>query len=770
MVFYQSDKVSIIAELSQIIASTAGLDQTLQQIAIFIEQRFSLDVCSIYLFQPDQGDLLLKATVGLNPESIGHIRMPVSEGLTGLVIQEQKPILVKDPENHPRFKYFQNSGEDKYHTFLGLPLIYQRERLGVLVMQTTDPLGLTEQDIPFFETVASQIAALAAYTGLVSDLARKNEGLDKQTPTDLDQEISPGQADKGLIRGLAVSSGFGQGRAYFLEDSLSLEDISPQQAKDTKYELDRLQQALEQAIQEVENFLQDLDPLEEKDRAIANLQLMFLKDTSFTENIFEFIKQGWSAEYALKDGVIKSMDKLSQSDQPYFRERVRDIEETGKLLLYALKGFKLKSRLELEEDTVLIASDISPLQVLSLKQDRLKAIVLSQGGQTSHAIILAKSFQIPTVIRAERIVNSVRPGDLLIVDGNSGLVFHNPSQEIRSEYARLDKEKKILKQNLLSRSIFPAKTIDNKLVNVGANIGLLSDLEMVASSGADYIGLYRSEFPFLARTDFPSEEEQYQVYAQLVQKMGGKEVTIRTLDVGGDKFLPYLKFGREDNPALGWRSIRVSLEQKDMFRSQLRAILRASALGPVKCMCPMVTSLNQIREIKAILREEKAQLSKDNILFGQNFSFGIMVEVPGTVRILDQLLPWLDFISLGTNDLIQYTLAVDRNNPKVECLYSPFHPAVIRLVQDVLNLAETRSVPVTICGESAADPACVYLFLGLGAEYLSLNPGGIPLIKDFIRSLTLKKAKETASLAMSLADSIEIQSLLEEEIKSLVPG
>jgi phosphotransferase system enzyme I (PtsP) len=768
MISYQPDRVSIIAEISKIIASSAGLNQTLQSIVAFLGERFSLDVCSLYLFQSETEELLLTATVGLDPQSIGHIHMPVSEGLTGLVIQEERPILIKDPETHPRFKYFQESGEEKFHTFLGLPLIYQQEKLGVLVIQTTDPLGLTDYDIPFFETIASQMAALSAYTGLVSDLT-KNRIQESSEPLAV-QTRNGEQSDKGLTRGTPVSPGFGQGTAHFMEASLGLEDISPQWAKDTDHELTRLQQALNQAIQEVESFLNNLDLLAEKDRAIANLQLMFLQDSSFSESISSFIKQGCSAEYALKNAVIKSMDKLSQADQPYFRDRVQDIEETGKLLLNVLKGLPLKSGIELEEDTILIASDLSPVQVLSLKQKHLKAIVLSQGGQTSHATILTKSLGIPTVIRAKHIVNSVSPKDFLIVDGNSGLIFHNPSQDIKAEYTRLEREKETLQQDLLARSMHPAKTRDQKLISVGANIGLLSDLEMVSSSGADYIGLYRSEFPFLARSDFPSEEEQYQIYAQIVQKMKGKEVTIRTLDVGGDKFLPYLQFGREDNPALGWRSIRVSLEQKDKFRSQIRAILRASALGPVRCMCPMVTSLKEIHAIRALLEEEKTELSKKHIVFNQELPFGIMVEVPGTVRILDQLLPWLDFISLGTNDLIQYTLAVDRNNPKVESLYSPFHPAVIRLIQDALELAKTRSVPVTICGETAANPAAVYLLLGLGAEHLSLNPGGIPLIKDFLRHSSFKEARKIASLAMRGDDTEKIQSLLVDQVKDFLPS
>jgi phosphotransferase system enzyme I (PtsP) len=435
--------------------------------------------------------------------------------------------------------------------------------------------------------------------------------------------------------------------------------------------------------------------------------------------------------------------------------------DAGKRLLANLLALRKSPETSFQKDTVLIASDLSVADLVHLRQPRLKGIVLSKGGKTSHAVILAKSFEIPMVIGVKDVLDSIRENDRVIVDGGSGLVFREPPSDIRREYNRLKAEKEKTFRQLERLRDLEALTLDGQRCRLGANIGLLSDLELAHKYGADHIGLYRTEFPFLDTGEFPTEEEQARLYGQIIEAAEGKPVTFRTLDVGGDKFLSYLDYPREPNPYLGWRSVRVSLELDDIFRAQIRAVLRASALGPASLMFPMITSVEEVRSIVRIVDEEKASLQTAGVTFDPAIALGIMVEVPAAVRILHHLLRYVDFVSIGTNDLTQYTLAADRNNEKLSGLYNPLHPAVIATIRDVVSVCRKLGKPVSICGEAGSTPSCTILFLGMGLDRLSMNPAAVPLIKQLIRSLTLREAKAALAAVMKMEDAAQISAHLE---------
>ncbi|MFW5931363.1 MAG: phosphoenolpyruvate--protein phosphotransferase, partial [Desulfosalsimonas sp.] len=373
------------------------------------------------------------------------------------------------------------------------------------------------------------------------------------------------------------------------------------------------------------------------------------------------------------------------------------------------------------------------------------------------------------VIGVEGLFEHVREKDYLIVDGASGFVFVNPDSVICEEYERRQKENRMVMQKLSEIRDLPAVTADGVHIRMGANIGLISDVANVREYGADHIGLYRTEFPFLLRRSFPSEEDQVSLYTRMLQKAEGRTVTIRTFDVGGDKFLSYLEYPKEENPFLGWRSIRISLELEEEFRRQIRAILRASAHGPVHLLFPMISGVEEIKKVVAIVGEEKQVLDDRAIPYDKEISTGIMIEVPAAVAILDRLLKYVDFVSIGTNDLIQYLLAVDRNNKKVADLYNALHPSVIATIYQIVRICRNMEKPVSICGEAAAMPGCLLLYVAMGADRLSMTPSSIPAAKGIIRSIRQSDAVKALDAVLEMEDAQSVNNYLEEYIRKLVP-
>ncbi|MDD5167175.1 MAG: phosphoenolpyruvate--protein phosphotransferase [Syntrophales bacterium] len=566
----------------------------------------------------------------------------------------------------------------------------------------------------------------------------------------------------GMFRGVPVSQGFGDGIAYYIKKRISFADIGFGKAFDVHYEIDRIEKAFVEAENQICDLCQKIQcRLTSEDEAIINAYLMTLKDGGLKAKIKASILQGNTAEFALKEVILDYVKIFSKMEDPYFRERGSDIETLGEGILRNVIGLPGEETVQFDEKTILIASDISPADLILYRQDNLRGIILSKGGETSHVTILARSFEIPMVIRTGGVLSLVKERDFTILDGTSGLIFHKPSADIIQEYKRLEEEKHYQNEVYDSVRYLSAKTTDEFEIKLGANIGLLSDLSLVDKYGADHIGLYRTEFPFIARARFPDGDEQASLYSKIVRAAGGREVTIRTLDIGGDKFLSYLEYPREDNPYLGWRSIRVSLELKDVFREQLRAILQASGIGPVRLMFPMISSVRELKESLKILEEEKQLLRQKGIPFSESLPVGIMVEVPGAVIILDRLLRYADFVSVGTNDLVQYSLAVDRNNPKVASIYNPLHPAVISLIASVASTCKRLNKPMSICGEAAANAKCAYLFLGMGVRDISMNATSIPRLKHFIRQKSFKDAYRDLNTVLAMEDTDEIEEYLE---------
>lgn len=749
------DAANIMTEVLQAVTGSEHPDQSLDAIVRLIADRFKVDVCSVYVYEPYENSLVLKATKGLSRASVGTIEMDVHEGLTGLVIETMAPVFIVHPASHPRYKYYAGSGEEAYQNFLGLPLIYHQKVLGALVVQTLAEDGISASQIDIFKNIAGQIAATVAYTRLLED----------RQPVSPRHPDTPGRSvtlKDNLLRGEGASDLASEGYAHYLFGGIELDQVQFAPADDPKAEERRLNRAFDQAADQIRTVAAETRGLSMQEKSIMDAHLMLIGDKSLRGKIITRIRENTSAESALKTVISEYVERFKAINDPYLSERGNDVMDIGRRVLGNLMGVNARPDTALARDTVIIASDLSPVDLLAIRQPNLKGIVLSKGGKTSHTAIIARSLEIPIVLGVEGLLDVVRENDFLIIDGVSGIVYINPETDIREAYGRRREESALAARQLEGIRDLPAVTTDGFSVRLGANIGLLSDMLQARKYGADRIGLYRTEFPFLLRKTFPTEEEQFLLYRRVLEKADGRSVTIRTFDVGGDKFLSYLDYPKEDNPFLGWRSIRLSLDLEAVFRTQIRAILRASVAGNARILFPMITSVNEIRRVADIVSDEKQRLARDDIPHDANIRLGIMVEVPAAVPILDRLLRYADFVNIGTNDLIQYLLAVDRNNKKVAAHFDAFHPAVMTVIRDIIAVCRRFGREVCICGEAAGIREGLFLFVGMGADDISMTPSSIPAAKQLIRGMYQADARRV------LEDCLKMESA--DEIRKRVSG
>jgi phosphotransferase system, enzyme I, PtsP len=775
--------LTILEDISTLISHSRDLQETLNSIVATVSERMGTEVCSIYILDRQNKRLTLRATMGLDEESVGKVSMGTGEGLTGLVIERMKPVMVVDAPAHPRYKYFPETHEERFHSFLGVPLIDRKLPLGVLVVQTSRRREFSRDETRLLRTISAQASSIIVQARMADSLRSKEEERKEYQKRMIEamrrlrsyegrrRERAPRthQRWRGRLNGLAASPGFGRGRAYVLAPRMDLSAISKKKTRSPAREVERFRAAVERGIEQINIVKSRMSNLISREEgAIFDVYRLILEDPAIIQQIETQIrKEGYTAEYAIRLVFERYLQSIAKINDDYLRERTTDVKDAAQRLLENLAGLSDR-QLEIPDDAVLVAEDLSPADLSMLEGDRFRGIVLSTGGVTSHASILAKSFEIPSVVAVEELFESVHQNDLLIVDGNAGAIYINPSQEVIREYDRLERDYVKLNRELGGLRDLPAETVDGHRVSVYANIGLLSDVALALIHGAQGVGLYRTEIPFLTHRDFPSEEEQYALYKRVVEGMDEKPVTIRTLDVGADKYPSYMRsVGTEPNPFLGWRSIRVSLEVEEIFKTQLRAILRAGDLGRVRMLVPMVSSLEEIIKVKEIFAEAKEELEREGTPFDRQMELGVMVEVPSAVQLADRFLREVDFLSIGTNDLIQYILAVDRSNRKVASLYEPLHPAVLAALMSTIEAGKGEGKRVGMCGEMAGDPLCAILLLGMGLEEFSMGSLYIPVIKKTIRSISFQAAKSIAQIVRQMDTVGEIKRYLFEQMREL---
>lgn len=574
-----------------------------------------------------------------------------------------------------------------------------------------------------------------------------------------------------LMKGIGVSSGIVIGRVYILERGM----VEPTHfcyidPSETEREIERFSHALSASREQLVRIKHKMEQDGKgKDHIrIIDAHLLILKDNMLINDTIKAIRvQRVNAEWALKTVLHDIMEYFEKMDDPYFRERALDIEHIVNRLLLNLMGRKHESIAEIKDPVVVIAHDLAPTDTAQMVKGTVLGFLTDAGGKTSHTAIMARSLEIPAVVGLESITRQAEPGDMVIVDGTTGTVIINPSDSVVEVYKKRRERYENYGKALFHYKDLPSETTDGRRVRLVGNMEIVEEIDALIEHGADGIGLYRTEFLYLNRKDLPTEEEHVNAYRQVARKMAPNPVVIRTLDVGGDKVLAQMEAQKEINPALGLRAIRFCLKNVDLFKIQLRGILRASAYGDIRIMFPMISGIEEIRLARALLEECKAELKAEGKAFNADIEVGVMIEVPSAAMIADLIVKEVSFISIGTNDLLQYSLAIDRVNEHVAYLYEPFHPAVLRIIKGVIEAANRAGVSVGVCGEMAGEPEYALILLGFGVDQLSMNAYSVLRVKRLIRSISHAEAKRICKSILAFATAKEVENYINTKLPAL---
>jgi phosphotransferase system enzyme I (PtsP) len=763
-----TDRVSLLADVAEIVSRSHDLEETLANVTDLVSKRLDADVCSIYSADPENQRLRLASTIGLHADAVGRVELPIGEGLVGLAASRGEPIAIEHAQQDPHYRYFPETGEERYASLLAAPLIVQGLVIGVIVIQTVEPRRFEEADIELLQTCASLLAPVVVNAQLLALMSTTDEErssvVDRITRSDAflgraPVEKHPRPEKNVMLRGLATARGVAIGPVYRMVAPIDLERMPYEPSPNRLQEQEDFKAAMTAARRQIEDMR---DIVQERFgpefAAVFHAQIQILEDKGFLSNVTQEIERTGNARQALGN-VLETYRKTFEAiEDPYLRERGTDIADVGRRVLERLLG--VRDHVEpMQRGAVVVVDQLLPAIFAQLEMDKVAAIVAEHGGQTSHGVIFARTLELPAVTGAAGLLEEARNGELAIVDGASGTIYLSPDEALTDEYQQAQHRYEVAVEHLDAMRERPAETLDGRRIRLSANAGLLADLRLVDKHGAEGVGLFRTELLALAHRGFPSEEEQGQLYQRVVDFLHPRPVTIRTLDLGGDKGIPNIGLDDEDNPQLGCRSIRLTLENPRAFRAQLRSILRASTLGNLRMMLPMIGSLNELREAKSVIDEVRIELEHDGSPYDHDLQVGIMIEVPSAALTARILAEECDFFSIGTNDLTQYTLAVDRGNERVAHLYDSLHPAVLQLIQMTVQAGTDAGIPVSVCGEMATNPLSVPILVGLGIEELSGTPAAIPVVKEIIRALDSSEVEADARAALGARTAAEVHAI-----------
>ena len=730
----------------QRVNAAKNLQSALNIIVRRVREALNTQVCSVYLFDTDINSHVLMASEGLKAQAVGHVSLEIGEGLVGLVAKHAEPINLQDASTHPSYHYIEETGEEVFHAFLGVPIIHHRSVLGVLVVQHEERRAFDEGEEAFLITLSAQLAGVIAHaeaTGAIQGLSPSGH-----------------KVSDTVFPGISGSSGVSIGRIVVVFPPADLSQIPERQTKDIEKEIEFFNNCLN-AVQEDMRELnaQIADQIAEEERQLFDVYVSMLDDDALGNEVVERIKMGSWAQGALAYVANEHIRNFEMMSDDYLRERAVDIRDLCSRVLFYLQQ-KEPITTEYSEDTILVSEELTPVMLAEVPKNKLNGLISVKGSGNSHVAILARTMGIPTVMGAVDLPLNKLDGKQVIIDGYKGEVIGNPSDIVLTRYRNTIKEQDELIAGLEGLKDVPCVSADDHRVHLWVNTGLMSDVTKSLDQGAEGIGLFRTEVPFLLSERFPSEQEQTEIYREQLEAFAPKLVTMRTLDIGGDKDLSYFPID-EENPFLGWRGIRVTLDHPEIFMAQVRAMLRASiGLENLQIMLPMISNVNEVNSALQLIKRAYRELLQEHL----NVKFppiGVMIELPAAVYQTRALARLVDFISVGSNDLTQYLLAVDRNNPRVANLYSAFHPAVLNALYHVVSEAQQEEKPVSICGEMAGDPGAAVLLMAMGFDTLSMNSAALLKVKSVIRSVSLEAAQDLLDQVMQMEDAQMIRSAVD---------
>ncbi len=721
----------LLKRLRELMAEPLEPQERLDRIVRQIANNMVAEVCSAYVLRSD-GVLELYATEGLNKDAVHLAQLKMGQGLVGTIAASAQSLNLSDAQAHPAFRYLPETGEEIYHSFLGVPILRAGRSLGVLVVQNKAQRNYREDELEALETTAMVLAEMIA-TGELKKITRPGLELDLTRPVSID--------------GDSYSEGIGLGYVVLHEPRIVVTNLLNE---DSETEIRRLADALGSLRISIDDMLSRREvSMEGEHRDVLETYRMFAHDQGWVRRMEEAIHNGLTAEAAVEKVQSDTKARMMRLTDPYLRERMHDFDDLANRLLRQLTGFSPHSATEgFPNDAIVFARAMGAAELLDYPRANLRGLVLEEGAVTSHVVIVARAMGIAVVGQAAGAVALAENGDPVIIDGDDGKVHVRPVTDLQRAYEEKVKLRaKRQEQFRALRDVEPV-TKDGHRIKVQMNAGLLVDLPQLADSGADGIGLFRTELQFMISSTMPKGEEQESFYRNVLKQAGGRPVTFRTLDIGGDKVVPYFRSQEEENPALGWRAIRLSLDRPGLLRTQLRALLKAASGAELKMMLPMVTEVSEIRQVRELMQKEIQHISKFGHQLPKKLQFGAMLEVPALLWQLDELMDEVDFVSVGSNDLFQFSMAVDRGNARVSDRFDVLGRPFLRILRDIVRASERNKTPVTLCGEMASKPLSAMALLGIGFRSISMSPTAIGPVKAMLLGLDVGRLSEVLMAAL----------------------
>lgn len=752
--------LKVLKRIVQEVTAAQHLSEALGILVQQINKAINAEAVSVYLIDTKHAEYVLIATEGLNKQAEFRVRVAIDSGLIGQVGRREEPINLENAPAHPDFYHHSLLGEERFNAFLGVPIIQHRKLYGVLIVQQTEQRCFDDTEESFLITLAAQLGGIIAHAEATGELAELTQpkplgGVDKV-------DASP----TTTLVGISSVPGIGIGTAVVVYPQADIDAVPRHPVETLDEEVRTFYEALEATRDDMQRLGRRMKAIvAEEEHALFDVYLRILDKDSLGIEVEHVIREEKiSAQAALATVIKKHVAQFESMEDSYLRERASDFRDLGRRVLAALQ-WSQHEEIVYPKRTILVGDEVTAAALAEVPEGCLTGVISAKGSNNSHVAILARALGVPTVMGVRGLKLEFVSRRALIVDGYYGQVHVSPSKAVLSEFKLLEQEQQALNQSLVSLRDKPAETTDSYKISLQVNTGLAMDAGLSMSVGAEGVGLYRSEVPFMSRDQFPSEDEQTIIYRQTLKAFAPRPVTMRTLDIGGDKVLPYFPV-EEDNPYLGWRGIRITLDHPDVFLMQVRAMMRASEeLNNLRIMLPMVTNLSEVEEATYLIEQAFAELLEEGCLI-EKPKLGVMIEVPAAAYLAREIAKRVDFISVGSNDLTQYLLAVDRNNARVAALYDSMHPAMLRVLLKVVEGGHAAGVEVSICGEMASDPLAVILLIAMGFDTLSMNSASLPRVKWVIRNFAIANARKILAEVLEFEHPAEIRLHLEKALEA----